>query len=165
MCSRPTHHRPIDARRHSCPGSGRHRSVSDLPRVFRLVALPRPMGALEAVRGNCPRRTRQTTPDRWKNSASEPPMGRGSRTGMLHSDSRPGIATMFHRHGHYETAPRPHRCNAFDCNPCIARPSDSPLKCRPESAATVRKKRLGHHGSRLSAPKPPATKGNTVARR
>ena len=40
----------------------------------------------------------------------------------------------------------------IDCNPCTARPSDSPLKCHPESATTVRKKRLAHHGSRLSSP-------------
>ena len=77
----PTHHRPIDARRHSCPGSSRHGSVSDLPRVFRLVALPRPMGALEAVRGNCPRSTWQTAPDRWKNSASESPLQWGEARG------------------------------------------------------------------------------------
>ena len=46
---RATHHRPINSGRHPCPRSRGHRSIGDLPRVFRLVALPRPMGALEAV--------------------------------------------------------------------------------------------------------------------
>ena len=70
-----------------------------------------------------------------------------------------------YRHGHYEVTPRPHRCDSWDCDPCTTRPSDSPLECRPESAATVGKKRIAHHGSCLSAPKPPATKENAGARR
>ena len=84
---------------------------------------------------------------------------------MLHSDSRLGVAAVSYRHGHYEATPRPHRRDAWDCDPCTTRPSDSPLECCPESAATVGKKRITHHGSRLSALKPPATKENAVARR
>ena len=122
------------------------------------------MGALEAVRGNCSRRTRQTTPDRWKNPASDLSMGWGSRMGMLHCDSRPGIAAVSHRHGHHEPTPRPYWRDAWDCDPCPARPSDNPPKCSPELAATVAKKWLARHGSRLSAPKSPATKENAVAR-
>ena len=51
------------------------------------------------------------------------------------------------------------------CDPCPARPSDSPPKCSPELAATVAKKWLAHRGSRLSAPKSPAMKENAVGRR
>ena len=53
---------------------------------------------------------------------------------------------MSDRHGYYEATPHSHRCNAWDCDPCTTRPPDSPLKCRPESTTTARKKRLGHPG-------------------
>ena len=36
-----------------------------------------------------------------KNSASGPPVGRGSRTGLLYSHRRPGITALPHRHGHH----------------------------------------------------------------
>ena len=71
--------------------------------------------------------------------------------GMLHRNSQPGIAAVSHRHGHYEATPRPHRRDSWNCDPCPARPLDSPLKCSPQSAATVGKKWLAHHGSRLFA--------------
>ena len=51
MRGRPTHYWPIDARRHPCPRSRGHWSVSHMPETCRLVALLRPMGALEAIRG------------------------------------------------------------------------------------------------------------------
>ena len=40
-----------------------------------MVAIPHPMGSLEAFQGSRPRRSRQTSPDSWQNPAPQPTMG------------------------------------------------------------------------------------------
>ena len=92
------------------------------------------MGAPEAVRRDCPRRAWQTTSDCGKNPASGPSMGWGSRTGLFYCNSWLRIATLSDWYGYHETTASPYRCDAWDCNPCTARPPDSPFKCRPEQA-------------------------------
>ena len=61
--------------------------------------------------------TRQTTTDCWKNPASGPPVGRGSRAGLLHCHRGLEVAPMSHRHGHYAATPCPYRCDQWDCDP------------------------------------------------
>ena len=52
MRCRATHFRPTHGGRHPCPRFGGHGSLRDLHGVRYLVALPRPMGSLEAIRGH-----------------------------------------------------------------------------------------------------------------
>ena len=52
MRCRATHHRPTHVGRHPHPRSCGYGSLRDLPGVLCLVALQRPMGSLEAIRGD-----------------------------------------------------------------------------------------------------------------
>ena len=147
---RSAHHRPVDSGRNPRPRSCGHWSVRDMPRVRHLVALPRPMGALETVWGDSAWRTQQTTPDCWKDPAFGPLMGRSSRTGLFHRHCRLRVAAVSHRDGYHEATPRP-----WDCNSCSVWPSDSPPKCGTKSAATnenvIARSWIASRGSRLSA--------------
>ena len=80
-----------------------------MPLVFRMVALPHPMGALEAILEDSAWRTLYATPNCWKNPAFGPTMGRSSQSGLFYRYCRPGIDPMPHRDGYYEATPRPNR--------------------------------------------------------
>ena len=61
---RTTHHWPTQSRGHPSLRPRRHRRFSDLHGILGVVAIPRPMGSLEAFWGGRPRCPRQTSPDR-----------------------------------------------------------------------------------------------------
>ena len=111
MCGRTTHHRPTQPRGHPSPQSCRHWCLSDLYGILGVVAIPHPMGSLEAFRGGRPRRTWKTAPNRRENPAPEPTMGRSQRESELHRDHRSRIAPRADRNEHYAASTSPYRCH------------------------------------------------------
>ena len=61
--------------------------------------------------------------------------GEGSRTGLLYSNCRSGIATLPHRYGHHAATPLPYRRYQWDSDTSPTRPSDCPPQCRPKPTA------------------------------
>ena len=95
-----------------------------------MVAIPRPMGSLEAFRRSRARRARETSANRGKNTALGPAMGQSMRMRMLHCDYWAGITALTDWDGHHAAAPRTHRCNQWHRDVRSTGSSDDPPKCR-----------------------------------
>ena len=96
-----------------------------------VVAIPRPMGSLEAFRGSRARRSRETSANRGENAAFRHAMGQSTRARMLYCDYWAGINALPDWDGHHVAAPRTHRCNQWHRDARSTGFSNDPPKCRP----------------------------------
>ena len=72
-----------------------------MPRIFCLVALPYPMGALEAVWGDSAQHSRKTAANCWQNPASGSTVGWSTRSSLFHCDRGLRVTALSDRNGHY----------------------------------------------------------------
>ena len=114
MCGRTTHYRPTQLLGHPSPRSCRHWRLSDLYGILGVVAIPHPMGSLEALRGGRPWRAWQTAPNCGKNPAPKPTMRRSQRESKFYRNHRsriPPPSPRADRNGHHAASMSPYRCH------------------------------------------------------
>ena len=146
MCRRTTHHRTTYPRGHPRLRPCRYWSISDLHGILSVVAIPHPMGSLEAFRGGRPRLSRQTSPDSWQNPAPQPTSASNRPLYSLEwtscicyaSGSMSPTAPLRPRsrtHKPFISTPPKHKTSLPPAALCYCKPSTSPPRQRAWSVA------------------------------
>ena len=131
MCGRATHHRPTQPRGHPSPRPRRHWRLSGLHGILSVVAIPRPMGSLEAFRRGRPWRAWQAAPNSRETPASEPTTGRNQRESEFYCNHRSRVAPCADRNGNRVASMRLHRCHPRYCHACTTGPANHSSQRRP----------------------------------
>ena len=124
----PTHHRPTHSQGHHSPQPRRHWRFCNLHGILGVVAIPHPMGSLEAFRRS---RSRKTAANRGENAAFGPAMGRSTQASVLHCDYWARINALPDWDGHHVAAAHTHQCDQWHRDARSTGSSNDPLKCRP----------------------------------
>ena len=131
MCGRPTHRQPTHSLGYPSPRPRRNWCFCNLHGILGVVAIPHPMGSLEAFRRSRARRSRGNLCKSRGKCRIWTCNGAKHAVSMLHCDYWAGITALPDWDGHHAAAPCTHRCNQWHRDARSTGSSNDPPKCRP----------------------------------